>query len=68
MMQHGKIIEVRNGHKKVVQRDITLVNESTIHPNGMINVSSGELIRLKEDEYITMDGRIRKLKDMVRSK
>lgn len=38
--------------------------ETTIHPNGSIDASSGQSLQLKEGEYITMDGRIRKSKDM----
>ena len=67
MMKHGKLIEVNKGQRKVVNRDITLVNESTIHPNGSIDASSGQNLQLKEGEYMTMDGRIRKLKDMPHS-
>jgi len=65
MMKHGKLIEVNNGHKKPVKQDITLTNESTIHPDGSIDAGSGESKKLLEGEYITMDGRIRKLKDMA---
>ena len=65
MMKHGKLIEVNNGHKKPVKIDITLVNKSTIHPDGSIDAGSGESKQLKEGEYITMDGRIRNLKDMA---
>ena len=64
MMKHGKLIEVRNGHCKRVKKDITLVNETTIHPNGSMDASSGQNLQLKEGQYITMDGRIRNLKDM----
>ena len=64
MMKHGKLIEVRNGHCKRVKKDITLVNETTIHPNGSMDASSGQNLQLKEGQYVTMDGRIRNLKDM----
>jgi type VI secretion system Hcp family effector len=65
MMKHGKLIEVNNGHKRPVTKDIALINESTIHPDGSIDAGSGESKKLKEGEYITMDGRIRNLKDMA---
>ena len=52
--------------KKLIKKDVTLVNMTTIHPNGAIDASSGQSMQLKEGEYITMDGRIRKLKDMAR--
>ena len=65
MMKHGKLIEVYHGRKKLVKKDIFLVNESTIHPNGSIDAGSGQSLQLKEGEYITMDGRIRKLKNMA---
>lgn len=64
MMKHGKLIEVNKGRKTLVKKDIQLVNESTIHPNGSIDASSGQSLQLREGEYLTMDGRIRKLKDM----
>lgn len=67
MMKKGKLIEVNKGYKKFVKADVTLVNHTTIHPNGSIDASSGQSLQLKEGEYITMDGRIRKLKDMPRS-
>lgn len=65
MMKHGKMIEVEHDHHIPVRADITLVNLTTIHPNGVINVSSGRTKRLKEGQYITMDGRIRNLKDTL---
>ena len=65
MMQHGKMTEVMHNAVKPVTRSVTLVNGTTIHASGVINVSSGRTKRLHEGEYITMDGRIRKLKDMV---
>ncbi|MDR3711943.1 MAG: hypothetical protein P4L51_03940 [Puia sp.] len=67
MMRHGKLIEVNRGKKKLVKKDITLVNLTTIHPNGAIDASSGQSLQLKEGQYMTMDGRIRELKDMVRA-
>jgi hypothetical protein len=65
MMRHGKMTEVMHSATKPVTRNVTLVNGTTIQPSGVINVSSGRTKRLHEGEYITMDGRIRKLKDMV---
>jgi hypothetical protein len=64
MMKDGKLTEVNNGKKEPVTKDIDLVNGSTIHPDGTINDKGGNVIRLQEGEYMTMDGRIRKLKDM----
>ncbi len=64
MMRHGKLIQVNNGHRKLVKNDITLVNQSTIHPNGAIDASSGESLQLKEGEFITMSGRIHNLRDL----
>jgi hypothetical protein len=64
MMKNGQMIEVTHGHQSPVTKDVILVNETTIHADGTINVSSGRTKHLKEGEYITMDGRIRKLKSM----
>jgi len=68
MMKKGKLIEVKHGAKVPVRHDVTLVNQTTIHPNGSIDASSGQNLQLKEGEYITMDGKIRKLKDMPHPK
>jgi uncharacterized protein DUF6799 len=62
MMRQGKMIEVSHGQKRQVEKRIILLNETTIHSNGVINVSSGRTKKLREGEYITMDGRIRKLR------
>lgn len=64
MMKHGKLTEVSHGRKNFVTKDITLINETTIHPNGKIDVSSGRSRRLHDGQYMTLDGRIRRLKDM----
>ena len=66
MMKDGKLIEVSHGHQKSVKKDITLTNETTIHPNGAVDAGSGQNQRIKEGQYITMDGKIRNLKDMGR--
>jgi hypothetical protein len=66
MMKHGKLIEVNRGHRLFVKKDITLTNETTIHPNGAIDAGSGQNLHLKEGQYITMDGKIRRLRDMPR--
>lgn len=66
MMKHGRLIEVSRGRRASVRKDITLTNETTIHPNGAIDAGSGQNLHLKEGQYITMDGRIRRLKDMPR--
>lgn len=64
MMKHGRLTEVSHGHKRFVTKAITLINETTIHPNGTINVYSGRTRHLREGQYMTFDGRIRKLADM----
>lgn len=63
MLTKGRLIEVKDGHKKFIRKDVTLLNNTTIHPNGAIDAGSGQSLQLKEGEYITMDGRIRKFKD-----
>lgn len=67
MMKNGRLIEVNKGRQTPVTSDVILVNESTIHPDGTINASSGRTKHLKEGQYITMDGRIRKLKNLPRN-
>ena len=66
MMVHGKLIEVDRGKRKRIKKDVHLINHTTIHPTGAIDAGSGESLQLKEGQYITMDGKIRYLKDMGR--
>src|SRR5579872_190362 len=63
-MKDGKLTEIINGKKEAVKQDITLPNGTTIHPDGKINDRDGNWKQLQEGEYMTMDGKIRKLKDM----
>jgi hypothetical protein len=65
MMKDGKLTEVMNGKKELVNRDITLQNKTTIHPDGSIDDKDGNKKQLNEGEYMTMDGRIRLLKNMA---
>jgi len=64
MMKDGKLSEMVNGKKEAVTQDITLTNGTTIHPDGKINDRDGNWKQLQEGEYMTMDGKVRKLKDM----
>ena len=64
MMKDGNLSEMVNGKKELVTHDITLTNGTTIHPNGNIDDRDGNKKQLQEGEYMTMDGKIRKLKDM----
>ena len=66
VMNKGKLVEVNHGKRRVIKKDVTLTNETTIHPNGAIDASSGQSLQLKEGQYMTMDGKIRLLKDMGR--
>ena len=65
MMKDGKLSEMVNGKKQPVTEDISLTNGTTIHPDGSINDRDGHLRKLEEGQYMTMDGKIRLLKDMA---
>jgi hypothetical protein len=64
MMKDGKLTEVVNGKKELVKQDITLPNHTTIHPDGNIDDKDGNKKKLNEGEYMTMDGKVRLLKNM----
>ena len=68
MMKKGQLIEVDSGRKKPVTRDIVLLNGTTIHRNGLLTEGSGKWRKLKNGEFITMNGKIWKLKDLKRGK
>jgi hypothetical protein len=65
MMKDGKLSEMVDGKKEAVTRDITLPNGTTIHPDGNIDDKDGNKKKLNEGEYMTMDGRVRLLKNMA---
>ncbi|MBS1661894.1 MAG: hypothetical protein JST68_12680 [Bacteroidetes bacterium] len=66
IMSNGKLIEINKGQHKRVRKDVTLMNETTIHPNGTIDAGSGQSLQLHEGEYMTLDGKIRKVKNRPR--
>jgi len=65
VMKNGQLTEYDHGRLSKVTADVTLPNRTTIHPDGSINLSDGHVVKLNEGEYIAMDGRIRKVADMV---
>lgn len=65
MMKDGKLTEVINGKKDAVTQDVTLTNGTTIHPDGSIDDRDGNKKKLNEGEYMTMDGKVRLLKNMA---
>jgi hypothetical protein len=68
MMKHGRLMEYNHGVIRPVKKNVNLINESTIHPDGSIDAGSGQSLHLKEGQYVTMDGRVRNLKDMYKPK
>lgn len=64
MMKKGQLLEVDSGQQRKVTTEKTLTNGTTIHRDGTINESNGKTRKLREGEYITMDGKIRWLADM----
>lgn len=64
-MKDGKLTEMVNGKIQPVTQDISLTNGTTVHPDGSINGRDGNLTKLLEGQYMTMDGKIRLLKDMA---
>ncbi|MBS1603387.1 MAG: hypothetical protein JST42_12010 [Bacteroidetes bacterium] len=64
MMKKGQLLEVDSGQRSKVISEKTLTNGTTIHRDGTINESNGKTRKLREGEYITMDGKIRWLSDM----
>jgi hypothetical protein len=65
MMKDGKLTEVINGKQEPVKQDLTLSNGTTLHPDGSIDDKDGNKKKLNEGEYMTMDGKIRLLKNMA---
>jgi hypothetical protein len=65
MMKDGKLSEMVDGKKEVVTKDINLTNGTTVHPDGRIDDKDGNKKTLNEGEYMTMDGRVRLLRNMA---
>lgn len=65
MMKDGKLSEYVNGKIERVTQDITLPTKTTIHPDGSYDDRDGNKKQLNEGEYMTMDGRVRLLKNMA---
>ena len=67
-MRKGKLIEYNENRHRIITQDRTLTDGTTIHPNGSIDLGSGQSHQLKSSEYLTMDGQIRKMKTMGKKK
>lgn len=63
-MRKGKLIEFNHGKQRVVKKDIVLTDETTIYPNGHMDMGSGQSHRLHRGQYLTMDGKIRRFQKM----
>lgn len=57
IMKKGKMIAIKNGQAKLVDKDIQLNNGSIITASGIMKTKDGKTVALKEGEYISVDGK-----------
>ena len=57
VMKKGKMIAIKNGQSKLLEKNITLGNGNVIMMNGTVKMKDGKTKVLKEGEYISVDGK-----------
>ncbi len=67
-IKKGKLLEFNHNRHRLITQDRTLTNGTTIHPDGSIDLGSGQSHQLTSNEYFTMDGQVRKMKNMAKKK
>ncbi|MEP7252966.1 MAG: DUF6799 domain-containing protein [Ginsengibacter sp.] len=57
IMKKGKMIAIKNGQTKLLDKNITLSNGSIVMANGTVKMKDGKTKVLKEGDYISVDGK-----------
>ncbi|HEV3221280.1 MAG TPA: DUF6799 domain-containing protein [Puia sp.] len=63
MMKDGLALHVKNGNTTTLSSPFKLNNGGLVMPNGTIQLSDGTTKKLKEGEYIDIDGQMGKTKN-----
>src|SRR5678810_532641 len=58
MMKDGKVMVMKGGKNMSLEQDMTLSNGTTVMPDGTVKMKDGTTKMLKEDEYLSMDGKM----------
>ena len=62
MMKDGQMMVVKGGQKMAMNRTMTLNNGTTVMQDGTVTMTSGDTKKLKDGQWIGMDGKIGKMK------
>jgi hypothetical protein len=60
MMQEGKMMQMKDGLSKPIEKDITLKNGTVVMQDGTVKTKDGKAIILKNGDWIMMDGTVKR--------
>ena len=56
MMHNGKVMQVKDGKKTVLKKEVTMQNGTKIDENGMVTKKGSSAVKMKEGQHIDMSG------------
>ena len=62
MMKDGKMMVMKNGQTKDMDKDMTLGNETTVMKDGTVKMKGGKTMMMKDGDCIYMNGKTSKMK------
>lgn len=66
-MKNGQVMVCKNGKKMKLDQNMTLMDGSTVMPDGSINKTDGTTKKLKEGHCVYMDGKMGKMGKMKKN-
>lgn len=62
MMKDGKMMVMKNGQTKDMDKDMALGNGTTVMKDGTVKMKGGKTMMMKDDDCIYMNGKMSKMK------
>ncbi|MEO8770701.1 MAG: DUF6799 domain-containing protein [Ferruginibacter sp.] len=59
LMQDGKMMQMKDGLSKPIEKDVTLKNGTIVMKDGTVKTKNGKTIVLKDGDWIMMDGTLK---------
>ena len=59
LMKEGKIMQMKDGLSKPIEKDVTLKNGTIVMKDGTVKTKEGKTIVLKDGDWVMMDGTIK---------